>query len=160
RVVVEIGYFDTFNRENVRLVDLRTSSIDEITAEGVRVGAELIALDVLVLATGFDALTGPLTRIEVRGRGGRLLADKWAAGPKAYLGLVPAGFPNLFTITGPGSPSVLSNMVVSIEQHVDWVTDAITHLEKAGVTTIDADEAAEEAWMEHVAEVSVGTQFT
>jgi len=160
RLVVEIGYFETFNRPDVRLVNLRKTPIDEITDTSVRVGDEVFPIDVLVLATGFDAVTGPLSRIDVRGVGGTTLAEKWKESPKAYLGILPAGFPNLFTINGPGSPSVLTNVIVSIEQHVDWITDAIRYLETKGVTSFDADEAAEQGWMEHVAEASVRSIFT
>ena len=160
RLVVEIDYFDTFNRDNVTLVDLRKGAITEITPTSVRTEQGEFDMDVLVLATGFDALTGPLTRIAVRGRDDRLLADEWRDGPRAYLGLMTAGFPNLFMITGPGSPSVLSNMVVSIEHHVDWLADAIaTHL-GAGVTRIEPTAEAQEEWLEHVHEVSEGTPYT
>ncbi len=160
RLVVEIDYFETYNRANVTLVDLRNGGITEITPTSVRTEQGDVELDVLVLATGFDALTGPLTRIDIRGREGRLLADEWSDGPRAYLGLMAAGFPNLFMITGPGSPSVLSNMVVSIEQHVDWITDAIASHRAAGVTTMEPVPHAEDEWLEHVDEVSVGTPYT
>jgi cyclohexanone monooxygenase len=160
RLVVEIGYFETFNRPNVRLVNLRKTPIDEITETSVRVGDESISIDVLVLATGFDAVTGPLSRIDVRGVGGTTLVKKWKESPKAYLGILPAGFPNLFTVNGPGSPSVLSNVMVSIEQHVDWIADAIAYLETKGVRSFDADEHAEQQWMDHVAEAAVGSVFT
>jgi cyclohexanone monooxygenase len=160
RLVVEIDYFDTYNRDNVNLVDLRKGGITEITPTSVCTEQGEVELDVLVLATGFDALTGPLTRIAIRGRGSRLLADEWRDGPRAYLGLMAAGFPNLFMITGPGSPSVLSNMVVSIEQHIDWVTEAIARNRDAGVTTMEPRPEAQEEWLEHVQEVSVGTPYT
>ena len=160
RLVVEIGYFETFNRRNVRLVNLRTTPIEEITETSVRIGEELIPIDVLVLATGFDAVTGPLSRIDVRGVDGTTLAEKWKENPKAYLGILPAGFPNLFTINGPGSPSVLTNVIVSIEQHVDWIADAIQYCEAKGVRSFDADEDAEQEWMDHVAEAAVGSIFT
>jgi cyclohexanone monooxygenase len=160
RLVVEIDYFDTYNRDNVTLVDLRKGGVTEITPTSVRTEQGEYVLDVLVLATGFDALTGPLTRIAVRGRDGRLLADEWREGPRAYLGLMAEGFPNLFMITGPGSPSVLSNMVVSIEQHVDWLADAIDAHRRSGVTRMEPTAAAQEEWVEHVDEVSVGTPYT
>ncbi|MDQ3107175.1 MAG: NAD(P)/FAD-dependent oxidoreductase, partial [Actinomycetota bacterium] len=160
RLVVEIDYFETYNRENVRLVDLRKGSITEITPSSVITEEGAIEIDVLVLATGFDALTGPLTRIDIRGRAGRSLADEWRDGPRAYLGLMAAGFPNLFMITGPGSPSVLSNMVVSIEQHIDWVTDAIAAHRRSGITTMEPLPAAQDEWLDHVEEVSVGTPYT
>ncbi len=160
RLVVEIDYFETYNRDNVTLVDLRKGGITEITPTSVRTEQGEHEIDLLVLATGFDALTGPLTRIDIRGRGGRLLRDEWSDGPQAYLGLMVAGFPNLFTITGPGSPSVLSNMVVSIEQHVDWLADAIDHHRAAGVTTMEPAPDAQADWLDHVQDVSEGTQYT
>ncbi len=160
RLVVEIGYFETYNRPDVRLVNLRDTPIERITESNVVVGDERIPIDVLVLATGFDAVTGPLSRIDIRGRDGLGLAEKWSTGPKSYLGLISAGFPNLFTINGPGSPSVLTNVIVSIEQHVDWIADAISHLQAEGKTSIDAEESAEEAWMDHVANAATTSIFT
>ncbi len=160
RLVVEIDYYDTYNRDNVRLIDLRKGGITEITPRSVRTEQGEVELDTLVLATGFDALTGPLTRIDVRGRDGRLLADEWRDGPRAYLGLMASGFPNLFMITGPGSPSVLSNMVVSIEQHIDWVADALERHREAGTTTMEPLPEAEDEWLDHVHEVSEGSAYT
>ncbi len=160
RLVVEIDYFETYNRDNVTLVDLRKGAITSIAATSVVTESGEHPIDVLVLATGFDALTGPLTRIDVRGRSGRLLADDWADGPRAYLGLMASGFPNLFMITGPGSPSVLSNMVVSIEQHVDWLTDAIASHRSSGVTVMEPRPEAQDEWLDHVQEVSVDTPYT
>jgi cyclohexanone monooxygenase len=160
RLVIEIGYYETYNRDNVTLVDLRKGGITEITPTSVRTEQGEHEIDVLVLATGFDALTGPLTRIDVRGRGGRLLGDAWKDGPRAYLGLMAAGFPNLFMITGPGSPSVLSNMVVSIEQHVEWIGAALTRLRDDAKTTIEPSQEAQDEWLDHVQEVSVGTPYT
>ena len=116
-------------------------------------------LDIIVFATGFDAMTGALLKIDIRGRGGRTLADEWAAGPRTYLGLAIAGFPNLFAITGPGSPSVLSNMIVSIEQHVDWITDCLAYLRARGHATIEATADAEDAWVAHVNEVGHMTLY-
>jgi cyclohexanone monooxygenase len=160
RLVVEVDYFETFNRDNVTLVDLRKGAITNITPTSVVTAQGEFELDVLVLATGFDALTGPLTRIDVRGRDGRLLADEWRDGPRAYLGLMAAGFPNLFMITGPGSPSVLSNMVVSIEQHVDWLADAVDRHCAAGVTRMEPTRDAQDDWIDHVHEVSQGSPYT
>ena len=160
RLVVEIDYFETYNRDNVTLVDLRKGGITEITPTSVRTEQGEHELDVLVLATGFDALTGPLTRIDVRGRGGQLLGDAWRDGPRAYLGLMAAGFPNLFMITGPGSPSVLSNMVVSIEQHVEWIGAALARLRSDGLTTIEPSPEAQDEWLDHVQEASIGTPYT
>ena len=149
RLCVDTGYWDTFNRDDVTLVDLRETPIVEIVPEGIRTGGDggtTIAVDTIVFATGFDAMTGSLLRIDIRGRDGVALADKWADGPVTYLGLAVAGFPNLFTITGPGSPSVLTNMVPTIEQHVDWITDCLAHLRSEGAATIEADTAAETEW--------------
>ncbi|MEZ5261334.1 MAG: NAD(P)/FAD-dependent oxidoreductase [Acidimicrobiales bacterium] len=159
RQVLDTGYYETFNRPNVTLVDLRTEPLVEITETGVRTTERHIELDVLVLATGFDAMTGSLARIDVRGRGGVSLQQRWADGPRTYLGLQVAGFPNLFTVTGPGSPSVLSNVIVAIEQHVEWIDDCIAHLRHRGAATIETTEDAEQAWMDHVREVAEGTMY-
>ena len=149
RMCVDTGYFETYNRDNVRLVSIRDRPIDEITENGLRIGEEHFTLDTIVLGTGFDAMTGALLAIDLRGRGGLSLREKWAAGPRSSLGLTVAGFPNLFTVTGPGSPSVLSNMMVSIEQHVDWIVECIAHLREHGIAAIEPSAAAEDAWMEH-----------
>ncbi len=159
RICVDTGYFETFNRPNVELVDLRASPLVAITADGDRTRDAEYALDSIVFATGFDAMTGALTRIAITGRNGASLAEKWAAGPRTYLGLMTAGFPNLFLITGPGSPSVLSNMIVSIEQHVDWIAGCLAALRDRGADCIEAEEAAEDAWVEHVNEVAHTTLY-
>ncbi|WP_412518078.1 flavin-containing monooxygenase [Actinomadura madurae] len=162
RLVLEIGYYDAFNRDDVRLVDTRTAPIERIEAEGVRTGGdrpELHRLDVLVFATGFDALTGAVLRIDITGRGGTPLRDKWAAGPRTYLGLSTHGFPNLFFMAGPGSPSVISNVLVSIEQHVEWVTDHLEYLRKNGLTRSEAVLEKEDAWVDHVNEVANATLY-
>ncbi len=159
RICVDTDYFATFNRPNVALVDIKTHPIEEITASAVRVAGTDHEVDALVLATGFDAMTGSVARIDIRGRGGQTLNQKWAEGPKTYLGLMSAGFPNLFIITGPGSPSVLSNMIVSIEQHVDWIADALGSLRRQGLATMEADRDAEEKWVAHVNEVAAGTLY-
>ena len=159
RICIEIEYFETYNRDNVELVDVRHSPVEEITPTGLRTSERTYELDVLVFATGFDAMTGTLLRIDIRGRGGVPLRERWADGPRTYLGLQVAGFPNLFTITGPGSPSVLSNMVVSIEQHVDWIADCITDLRAANLDTIEALPEAETIWVEHVNEVGAMTLY-
>jgi cyclohexanone monooxygenase len=153
RLCVDTDYYATFNRDNVTLVDIRKSPIEAITRHGLRTETAEYRLDSLVFATGFDAMTGALLGIDIRGRAGRTLQEKWAAGPRTYLGLAVAGFPNLFLITGPGSPSVLSNMIVSIEQHVDWIADCLAHLRARGQTTIEATVEAEDAWVAHVNEV-------
>ena len=122
----------------------------EVTEKGVRTAAEEYVFDAIVYATGFDAMTGSLTNVDIRGRGGASLKETWSAGPRTYLGIGSAGFPNLFMITGPGSPSVLSNMIVSIEQHVDWVCDAIEHLRQHGLATIEPSQQAQDDWVDHV----------
>jgi len=160
RICVDSHYFETYNRPNVRLVDLTQDAIDRVTKTGVRLkSGEEVELDTLILATGFDAMTGALLRIDVRGKGGVKLSEKWAAGPRSYLGIGVSGFPNLFTITGPGSPSVLSNMLVSIEQHVDWTLDCIAYMRSRGHHAIEADTAAEDQWVDHVNEVANTTLY-
>ncbi|HYE93404.1 MAG TPA: NAD(P)/FAD-dependent oxidoreductase [Terriglobales bacterium] len=158
RLCVDTDYYATFNRDNVTLVDLRVTPIEAITPRGVKAGNEYI-VDSLVFATGFDAMTGALLKMDIRGRAGQRLGEKWAAGPRTYLGLAIAGFPNLFTITGPGSPSVLSNMIVSIEQHVDWIADCLAYLRAQGQATIEATAEAEERWVAHVNEVGHMTLY-
>jgi cation diffusion facilitator CzcD-associated flavoprotein CzcO len=159
RLCLDSGYYATFNQPHVHLVDLRKTPLVEITERGVRTSAGDHAFDAIVFATGFDAMTGTLLAIDIRGIGGASLRDKWANGPRTYLGLAIAGFPNLFTITGPSSPSVLSNMTVSIEQHVDWITDCIAFLRRRGLAAIDATREAEDAWAEHVALVGSATVY-
>jgi cyclohexanone monooxygenase len=159
RICVDTDYFATFNRPNVSLVDIKTNPIQEITANAVRVAGKDHEVDALVLATGFDAMTGSVARIDILGRGGQTLNQKWAEGPKTLLGLMSAGFPNLFIITGPGSPSVLSNMIVSIEQHVDWIAECLTHMRMRRLTTIEASGEAEDKWVAHVNEVAEGTLY-
>ncbi|MBK1787323.1 flavin-containing monooxygenase [Prauserella cavernicola] len=158
RVTVDTGYYATYNRANVSLVDLRANPISLIEQRGVRTGRGLHELDTLVLATGFDAMTGAVLAVDIRGTG-PTLREKWHAGPRTLLGVMTAGFPNLFLVTGPGSPSVLSNMVVSIEQHVDWITDLLRHAAETGRPVVEADVAAEDAWVEHVNELSARTLF-
>jgi cyclohexanone monooxygenase len=159
RLCIDTGYYETFNRPNVTLVDVAATPVEGITGQGVTVAGQDYALDALVLATGFDAMTGALARIDIRGGAGEPLRERWAAGPRTYLGLAVAGFPNLFTITGPGSPSVLSNMLPSIEQHVDWIADLIGHALARGLARVEATRAAEDAWVEHVKEVADATLF-
>ena len=159
RICIDTDYFATFNRPNVSLVDIKTNPIQEITAHAVRVAGNDHEIDALVMATGFDAMTGSVARIDIRGRGGQTLNQKWAEGAKTYLGLMSAGFPNLFIITGPGSPSVLSNMIVSIEQHVDWIADCLVHMRKQGLATMEAGSEAEDKWVAHVNEVAHGTLY-
>jgi cation diffusion facilitator CzcD-associated flavoprotein CzcO len=154
RLPLDTNYYDTFNRPNVTLVDLRSTPIEEITADGIRTSAGLYPVDIIVYATGFDALTGPLEALGLRGRGGLALADAWREGPRTYLGVAVPGFPNLFTITGPGSPSVLSNMPVSIEQHVEWIGDCLDWLREQQTETIEATAEAAAAWTAHVQDVA------
>ena len=150
RPPIDTGYFETFNRDNVSLVNVRAHPIERISATGIHTAAADYPLDIIVFATGYDAMTGPLLRLNIKGRGELGLSEAWAAGPRSYLGLQVAGFPNLFTITGPGSPSVLTNMPVAIEQHVEWITDCIAHLRAGSGTRIEPTEAAVEGWMAKV----------
>jgi cyclohexanone monooxygenase len=159
RICVDTDYYETFNRENVTLVNLREAPIEEIVPNGIRTSAGLYELDVLVFATGFDAITGALQKIDIRGVGGRTLAEKWSHGARHYLGLMSAGFPNLFTITGPGSPSVLSNVIVSIEQHVDWIANCLDYMMKRGLGRIEPEQEAEDAWVKHVNDVASSTLY-
>jgi cyclohexanone monooxygenase len=159
RACLDTGYYETFNRENVALVNLRESPIVEIDEAGIVTTAGRHDADMLVLAIGFDAQTGPLLAIDPVGTGGLALHDKWAAGARNYLGLTTAGFPNLFMITGPGSPSVLTNMMMAIEQHVEWVTECVAWMRREGKTRIDATVEAEEGWVAHVAEVAEHTLY-
>jgi len=159
RSCLDTNYFATYNRANVTLVDVRKTPIVAMTPAGIRTTAKEYSLDAIVFATGFDAMTGALSRIDIRGRDGYSLKEKWASGPRAYLGLGVAGFPNLFLVTGPGSPSVLSNMIVSIEQHVDWIADCIDFLGHEGVVTIEPTREAEDAWVEHVNKVANATLY-
>ncbi len=153
RPCLETDYYAAFNRPNVTLVNLRQEPIKRITASGIETDRRSVDLDVIVFATGFDAMTGAITSVHpIAGRGGKSISDVWAGGPKTYLGLTVAGFPNLFLITGPGSPSVFSNMVVSIEQHVDWVVDRLMAMREAGFTAIEATEAAQDGWARHMAD--------
>jgi cyclohexanone monooxygenase len=159
RICVDTDYYLTYNRPNVDLIDIRDAAIEAVTQEGLLVGGRQYAFDAIVFATGFDAMTGALTRMGIAGRDGGKLADKWDSGPRTYLGLMTAGFPNMFMITGPGSPSVLSNMMVSIEQHVDWIADCLRHLWANGIDRIEPAQAAEDAWVEHVNEVAHSTLY-
>ncbi|MCL4130372.1 UNVERIFIED_CONTAM: hypothetical protein GTU68_014164 [Idotea baltica] len=159
RPCLDTNYYETYNRDNVRLVDLHKTPIKDITPTGVRTSDSDDSYDAIVFATGFDAMTGALERIDIRGKDGMALCDKWANGPHTYLGLCVAGFPNLFTITGPSSPSVLSNMMVSIEQHVDWVSDCIEWMQANDRTTIEPTEKAENEWAIHNEQAANMTLF-
>jgi cyclohexanone monooxygenase len=159
RPCLDTDYYATFNRDDVTLVDVGATPIVEVTRQGIRTTTDEHDLDVIVFATGFDAMTGPMLRAGIVGAGGVRLAEKWASGPRTYLGVATAGFPNLFIVTGPGSPSVLVNMMVAIEQHVDWIADCIGYLEAHGIRTIDASVEAEDDWVEHVNAVASHTLF-
>ncbi len=157
RPPIDTDYFETFNRDNVELVDVRAQPIERITPRGIRTRATEYPLDIIVFATGFDGMTGSLLRMDIRGRDGLSLAKAWAAGPRNYLGLQVAGFPNLFMVTGPGSPSVLCNMPVAIEQHVEWITDCIAHMRQHGLKRIEPDDEAVDSW---VAQVNAAAEAT
>ena len=159
RICIDSGYFETYNRDNVRLVDISAAPIERMTPTGLVANGETFEFDAIVFATGFDAMTGTLFKVDIKGRDGQALREKWDAGPRTYLGVMSEGFPNLFMITGPGSPSVLSNMMVSIEQHVDWVTDSLVHLRDADLDAIEPTSDAEDEWVEHVNVVAHKTLF-
>ncbi|MEM7255352.1 MAG: alpha/beta hydrolase fold domain-containing protein [Pseudomonadota bacterium] len=149
RMCLDTNYFETFNQPHVRLVNVREDPISAFTATGIDTGADSHAFDAVVFATGFDAMTGALAAVDVIGRDGQTLKNAWADGPKTYLGLTVAGFPNFYTVTGPQSPSVLSNMAVSIEQHVEWICDSINHLRANGFDTIEPTETAQAGWVQY-----------
>jgi cyclohexanone monooxygenase len=159
RLCVDTGYYATFNRDNVTLIDIVETPIREITPTGLRTSTASYQLDSIVCAIGFDAMTGAIGKIDVRGRGGIALKETWGQGPRTYLGLMVAGFPNLFMITGPGSPSVLSNVAVSIEQHVEWVSDCLAYLGERQLGVIEATAEAQDAWVAHVNEVAERTLY-
>ncbi|NIJ40701.1 cyclohexanone monooxygenase [Parvibaculum indicum] len=159
RLCLDTGYLETFNEPHVDLVNVRELPIERIAEKGVLAGGKEYEADAIVFATGFDAMTGAILAVDITGRDGLRLRDKWEAGPRTYLGLGSAGFPNLFFITGPGSPSVLSNMIVSIEQHVDWITDCISRLTSGNIGTIEATPEAEDEWVAHVNEVAAETLY-
>lgn len=159
RICIDSGYYSTFNRPNVELVDLRRTPITAVTAGSVSTSAAEYPVDTLVLATGFDAMTGALLAMDIRGRSGRRLADHWKDGPRAYLGLAVSGFPNLFTVTGPGSPSVLSNVIAAGEQHVEWIGRSLTYMRDRALAGIEARPDAEADWVEHVNDVASRTLY-
>lgn len=159
RLCLDIGYHETFNRENVALVDVKTAPIVELTPTGLRTTEREFELDDVVFATGFDAMTGALLDIDISTSTGNRLNEKWQDGPRTYLGIMMAGFPNLFVITGPGSPSVKTNMIAAIEQHVDWIMDCVQYLRDHGITRIEPDESVENDWVSHVNEVADGTLY-
>ena len=157
RICVDTDYYAMFNRPNVTLVDVRATPITRITTTGIATSAADHAFDSIVFATGYDAVTGSLTRIDIIGRSGVGLKDKWRDGPKSYLGIMVADYPNLFTITGPGSPSILTNVVMSIEQHVEWVADCLGMMARTGADLIEPELAAEDEWVAHVADIAAQT---
>ncbi len=159
RLCLDTGYFETFNRDNVTLVDIKSDPIVSVTPTGLRTSTRDFELDDIAFATGFDAITGALLDIDIRVARGPRLRDRWADGPRTYLGLMTAGFPNLFIITGPQSPSVKSNMIASIEQHIDWIGDCLGYLHRRGITRIEPDETAENDWVAHVGEVADATLY-
>jgi cation diffusion facilitator CzcD-associated flavoprotein CzcO len=154
RLCIDIGYYETFNQPNVTLIDVSNAPIEEITRHGVKVKGREHKVDAIVFATGFDAMTGALLKIDIRGRGGLPLKEKWSEGPRAYLGVALAGFPNLFTITGPGSPSVLTNMLPTIEQHVEWIADMIQYMRERRIGQMEPSGQAEDEWVSHVGEMA------
>ncbi|MER6975818.1 flavin-containing monooxygenase [Streptomyces carpinensis] len=160
RMCVDSNYYETFNLSHVHLVDVRETPISRITRHGVATTQGEYELDAIVFATGFDAMTGAILKIDIRGRGGASLRDHWEAGPRTYLGVSIAGFPNLFSIAGPGSPSVLTNVVMSIEQHVEWIDEHIAYLRSRGFETAEALPEFEEEWIQHVNEVADQTLLT
>jgi cyclohexanone monooxygenase len=159
RMCIDTGYFETFNRDNVALVNLKAEPIERVTETGIATTKRAFEFDAIVLATGFDAITGTLAKIAITGRGGRTLKDEWVDGPGAYLGLMVAGFPNLFLITGPTGPSVLSNMMVSIEQHVDLIGQIVERMTERGNAIIEPTAEAQRAWLEHAAAVAAPTVY-
>jgi cation diffusion facilitator CzcD-associated flavoprotein CzcO len=159
RPCLDTNYYQTFNRENVEVVDLRETPIVEITKKGILTTGAEYELDVIVLATGFDSLTGPMLSVNIQGRNGQQLRDKWAQGPRTYLGVSVASFPNLFMITGPQSPSVLSNMLVSIEQHVEWIADFIDEMRAQHIPAVEPTEDAEAAWNDHCQQTAARTLY-
>ncbi|MCB1694147.1 MAG: cyclohexanone monooxygenase, partial [Pseudomonadales bacterium] len=159
RPPIDTDYYVTFNRDNVTLVNVRKDPIVEITSKGIRTESREYELDAIVFATGFDAMTGALLNMNITGANGLTLKEAWANGPRSYLGLAIAGFPNLFTVTGPGSPSVLTNMPVAIEQHVEWISDCIQRLRERNCARIEATDEAQEAWVDHVREAADATLF-
>lgn len=150
RLCLDTGFYETFNRDNVSLVDISAAPIERITENGIVVDGAVHEVDTIVYATGFDAMTGSILKVDIRGRDGLSLREAWEAGPLTYLGLATAGFPNMFMVTGPGSPSVLTNMIMSIEQHVEWICDAIVATAERGAAVIEADATAQDDWVRHV----------
>jgi cyclohexanone monooxygenase len=159
RLILDTDYYETYNRDNVTLVDIRSKPIKEITATGLRTEDAAYELDAIVFATGFDAMTGAIKEIDVRSDTGLTIRQKWQDGPRTYLGIMIAGFPNLFMITGPQSPGVKSQMILACEQHADWIADCLQYLRDHGYSRIEADQDAEDAWVQHNNEVANRTLY-
>jgi cyclohexanone monooxygenase len=159
RLILDTEYYETYNRGNVTLVDIRSKPIEAITPVGLRTADAEYALDAIVFATGFDAMTGAMKEIDIRTDAGVSIEDKWEDGPRTYLGIMMAGFPNLFMITGPQSPGVKSQMILACEQHVDWIADCMQHMRERGFSCIEAEETAEDAWVRHNNEVADRTLY-
>ncbi len=159
RICVDSDYYKTFNNENVKLVDIRATPLEAISPQGIQTSDANYELDCIVFATGYDAVTGALERLNLKGEKGQNLKDEWTSGPRTYLGLMSVGFPNLFFITGPGSPSILTNVVVSIEQHVDWIARCIQHMNAIQKSKIQAQAPAQEAWVQRVNDLAKNTLF-
>ncbi len=159
RLCLDTGYYETYNRENVTLVSARRTPIQEITATGLKTSEAEYEFDAIVFATGFDAMTGALMEIDIRNGSSESLQDAWSSGPRTYLGVMVAGFPNLFLITGPQSPGVKTQMILSIEQHADWIAACLEHLRARGLNRIEATQPAQDAWVEHVNEVADATLY-
>jgi len=160
RLCIDSNYYATYNKPTVQLIDVRDNPIEAVTANAVHAHGRDFEIDALVVATGFDAMTGALTAVDIRGKEDASLRERWADGPISYLGLAMADFPNLFTVTGPGSPSVFTNMIPTIEQHVDWITDCLAYMQDRNYTAIEAEPAAEQTWWQHnqdVAEIGIKT---
>jgi cyclohexanone monooxygenase len=159
RLILDTEYYETYNRDNVTLVDIRSKPIKEITPGGLRTADAEYALDAIVFATGFDAMTGAMKEIDIRTDAGISIREKWEGGPHTYLGIMMAGFPNLFMITGPQSPGVKSQMILACEQHVDWIADCLQYMRGRGFSSVEAEQAAEAAWVRHNNEVADRTLY-
>ena len=159
RALIDTNYYETYNRDNIELVDIRNAPIQEITAKGLRTEDQEYEFDIIVFATGFDAMTGTFFKMDIRGRDNLALKDRWSQGPKTYLGLQSAGFPNMFMITGPGSPSVLTNMPVAIEQHNEWISDFIGYLREHDIQAAEPAPQSESEWETEVKEAVAPTMY-
>jgi cyclohexanone monooxygenase len=159
RLIIDTGYYETFNRDNVTLVPVDSHPIERITSAGIVANSKEFECDAIVYATGFDAMTGSLLKIDIRGRNYQSLSDAWNAGPVTYLGLMTSGFPNMFMVSGPGSPSVLTNMIMSIEQHVEWITDCFERMRATGMQCIETSDSAQDEWVHYVNAVAERTLY-